>query len=142
MPNGRCRVHGGPSKGAPKGSHNAATHGIYVKHLSAAEQADYTALELGSVDHELRLARIRLSRALAAEAQWAGKAELDEVTENEGGGATIATRTVKSKVRDYATLIDKLTARVESLERTRKLLDAGSGDNDGIEGFETVPYEA
>ena len=135
-------MHGGPSKGPPKGSQNAAKHGLYARLLTPAEQADYFALEVGSVDHELRLARIRLARALAAEAQWGGKPELDEVTENEGGGVTIAARTVKSKVRDYASIIDKLTARVESLERTRKLLDAGSGDNDGIEGFETVPYEA
>ena len=29
MPNGRCRMHGGPSPGAPKGNRNAFKHGRY-----------------------------------------------------------------------------------------------------------------
>jgi hypothetical protein len=30
MPNGRCRMHGGPSPGAPKGNRNALKHGRYT----------------------------------------------------------------------------------------------------------------
>jgi hypothetical protein len=30
MPNGRCRMHGGPSPGAPKGNKNAFKHGRYA----------------------------------------------------------------------------------------------------------------
>ena len=30
MPNGRCRMHGGPSPGAPKGNRNALKHGCYT----------------------------------------------------------------------------------------------------------------
>jgi hypothetical protein len=30
MPNGRCRMHGGPSPGAPKGNKNALKHGWYT----------------------------------------------------------------------------------------------------------------
>jgi hypothetical protein len=144
MRNGRCRMHGGKSTG-PKdqtGNKNANKHGIYAAHLTESERKDYLALELGQVDHELRLARIRLARALAAENEWGGIPEIDEVTENEGGGVTIAIRSVKKKVRDYATLIDRLMARVESLERTRKQLDAGEGGNEEIAGFETRPYDA
>jgi len=29
MPNGRCRMHGGKSPGAPKGNQNALKHGRY-----------------------------------------------------------------------------------------------------------------
>ena len=29
MPNGKCRMHGGKSTGAPKGNKNALKHGIY-----------------------------------------------------------------------------------------------------------------
>jgi hypothetical protein len=134
-------MHGGKSTGPPKGSTNAAKHGIYFSRLTDAEQGAYLELELGHVDHELRLARIRLARALDAEQAAAGAPEMDEVVENEGGGVTIATRSVKAKVRDYAGIIDKLTARVESLERTRKLLDAGEGGNSDIAGFETRPYD-
>jgi uncharacterized protein YjcR len=30
MPNGRCRMHGGKSQGAPKGNKNAFRHGRYT----------------------------------------------------------------------------------------------------------------
>jgi len=30
MPNGRCRMHGGKSTGAPKGNRNAFKHGRYT----------------------------------------------------------------------------------------------------------------
>jgi uncharacterized protein YjcR len=30
MANGRCRMHGGPSPGAPKGNRNAYKHGRYT----------------------------------------------------------------------------------------------------------------
>src|SRR5712664_1581054 len=30
MPNGRCRMHGGLSPGAPKGNKNALKHGLYA----------------------------------------------------------------------------------------------------------------
>jgi uncharacterized protein YjcR len=30
MPNGRCRLHGGKSTGAPKGNKNALKHGRYT----------------------------------------------------------------------------------------------------------------
>jgi uncharacterized protein YjcR len=30
MPNGRCRMHGGTSLGAPKGNKNAFKHGRYT----------------------------------------------------------------------------------------------------------------
>ena len=33
MDNGRCRMHGGKSTGAPKGNNNAEKHGIWRKHL-------------------------------------------------------------------------------------------------------------
>lgn len=139
--NGRCRLHGGASTG-PVGYTNAATHGIYRQHLTDSEREQYGALELGHVDHELRLARIRLARALAAENAAQGQPEIDEITENDGAGEYVARVSKKSKVRDYSSIIDRLTARIESLERTRKQLDAGDGGNDDIAGFETVPYES
>jgi hypothetical protein len=143
MPNGRCYAHGGPSTGPkrPNTKANAITHGIYVQRLSAEEEAIFPTIEVGNVDQELRLARIRLARALAAEAAAKGQPEVEEVVENDGGGAVVPRKSTKAKVRDYVAIIDRLMARVESLERTRKLLDAGNGDNDGIEGFETVPYD-
>lgn len=36
MANGRCRMHGGPSTGAPKGNRNAWKHGGYSAETLAA----------------------------------------------------------------------------------------------------------
>lgn len=144
MANGRCLYHGGKSTGPknPNSAKNAIKHGIYYKHLSEDEQAGYDDLEIGHVDHELKLARIRLARALAAEATANGAAETLEEIENQGGGPNVAVSSKRKVVRDYSQIIDRLTARVESLERTRKLLDTASdGENEKIAGFETVPYD-
>jgi uncharacterized protein YjcR len=35
MKNGRCRMHGGPSPGAPKGNKNALKHGRYTAYAIA-----------------------------------------------------------------------------------------------------------
>lgn len=124
MPNGRCRMHGGKAAETHKGNQNARKHGIYSSFLSEDERKVWHSLELGAVDEELRLTRIRLMRALARENEHGDTLELEsekvEPMELDGkpiDGAEKITRT--SKVRDYSALIDKLTARIESLERTR-----------------------
>ncbi|MDE2097784.1 MAG: hypothetical protein KGL39_11085 [Patescibacteria group bacterium] len=132
----RCKLHGGASTG-PKPQPGS----IYSEYLTPEERAAWETLELGRIDNELRLMRIRLARILKAEKEADGSPELDEVTQNDGGGVTVPVETRKSKVRDYQAMIDKTMARIESLERTRKMLDAGEGDNDGIAGFETLPYD-
>jgi uncharacterized protein YjcR len=38
MPNGRCRMHGGMSPGAPKGNRNAYKHGRYTAEAIADRQ--------------------------------------------------------------------------------------------------------
>lgn len=38
MANGRCRMHGGKSTGAPKGNQNSKKHGFYSKHLPEEAQ--------------------------------------------------------------------------------------------------------
>ena len=38
MPNGRCRMHGGKSPGAPKGNRNAWKHGHYSAEAIAMRQ--------------------------------------------------------------------------------------------------------
>lgn len=142
MANGRCRVHGGASTGPGENNTNSATHGIYMSHLTEVERGQYVALTLGEVDHELRLMRIRLARALAAENKADGEPELDEIVENDGAGEYVARESRKRKVRDYNGIIDRIAARIESLEKTRKALDSGDGGNGDVEGFETLPYEA
>lgn len=117
MPSGRCRMHGGSNNGAPAGNKNAAKPGsIYSKFLTDEENDTLASIELGRVDDELRLTRVRLMRALARENEFGNTLEIDseKVDSSETGGTT-----TNSKVRDYSGLIDRLTARIESLERTR-----------------------
>lgn len=38
MPNGRCRLHGGLSPGAPKGNRNALKHGRYTAEAMASRR--------------------------------------------------------------------------------------------------------
>ena len=67
MPNGRCRMHGGSNKGAPKANKNAARPGsIYSQFLTEEEQADFNAAQLDQIDDELRLTKVLLGRVLLA----------------------------------------------------------------------------
>jgi hypothetical protein len=117
-------MHGGNATKTHQGNQNARTHGIYSAHLTDEEREIWHTLELGAVDEELRLTRIRLMRALARENEFGNTLELEsekvEPVEVEGKpleGVEKITR--NSKVRDYNSVIDRLTARIESLERTR-----------------------
>ena len=124
----RCALHGGKSTGPrnparPIGNRRAAKPGsLYSRYLTAEEQQLAGELELGSVDEELRLTRIRLLRALAREQERADEPELDERIEREVDDKVGARSEEKHKVRDYAGLIDRLTARIESLEARRAFL--------------------
>lgn len=130
----RCKLHGGASTG-PKnqsGNKNAQKHGIYSRFLSDDELAVWDRIELGKVDDELRLCRIRLMRAMRAESVAADQPELEEITDRGAGGATFAAKEEKYKRRDYYSIIDRLTARIESLEKTRA--DLMKDDDDGNGG--------
>jgi len=120
----RCKLHGGKSTGAPKGSKNAARPGsIYSKFLTDEENDALAGIELGRVDDELRLMRVRLMRLLAKENEYGDTLELDsekvEPEEIDGAATGNSRITRTSKVRDYNGAIDKAAARIESLERTR-----------------------
>lgn len=81
-------------------------------------------MKVGSVDHELYLFRILLSRALAREAKLNGQLQLREITQNDGGGPSAPQQSRSLKVADCAADIDRLIGRIESLEKTRLVLAA------------------
>lgn len=129
----RCKLHGGKSPGAAKGNRYAARPGsLYSRFLSDEEQGIAASIELGNVDEELRLTRIRLMRALQREQDKGDTLEVESETtepveiDGEPTGGDLIKRT--AKVRDYSVLIDKLTARVESLEARRVALVAAALD--------------
>ena len=131
----RCKLHGGKSTGAPKGNQNRNTHGIYSSVISDDEKLIWEQVELGRIDDELRLCRIRLVRALAAENRDGDDLLLESKVEKTATAASVPlddSDVIVDKSyrrRDYCGIIDKLMARIESLEKTRlELMKDDSGD--------------
>ena len=123
MLNGRCRMHGGTNKGnAAIGNTLAVKHGIYSKRMTPEEIEQANTFTLGDLDDELRLTKIRLIRVLEAENQQNNQLELESSVERQGGGAMVAASERTFKVRDYTGLADRLTARIQSIERDRAFL--------------------
>src|SRR3954467_10527538 len=64
MPNGRCRMHGGMSPGAPKGNKNAFKHGYDCAEAQRQRaEARLQARELRELVRALGMARFRAVRA-------------------------------------------------------------------------------
>lgn len=128
----RCKLHGGKSTGPinQRGNSNRAKPGsLYSRFLTPDEASICAELELGSLDEELMLTRIRLMRALKLESESEEcRLELEAETVKPAilGGIPIydeePVREKQYKRRDYTGLIDRLTARIESLESRRMTL--------------------
>lgn len=141
MPNGRCRMHGGKNTGAPKNNMNSATPGsLYSKFLTPEEHAQFSQIEIGRIDDELRLMRIRLARALSHEHENGDKPELEAVTARTNHRDGNSGEKV-FKRRDHTAVIDRIIGRIESLERTRiELEKAGASDDDGMPESRSFTY--
>lgn len=130
----RCRIHGGASTGAP-GNQNNLKHGIFGRRIREDEKeiAAAALANLANVDSEIVVVTVQLDRALAAQnlADEGDGLELDEDIKREASEYGPGDEQ-KRKRRDYVKHIDTLTARLESLKKTRVLLiqETGSG-NDG-----------
>jgi hypothetical protein len=152
MKNGRCRVHGGASTGAPKGNQNAIKHGFYSDALlDDAERELYDRAQPGTVDDEIKLAKVKLFRYVRA----AGSVELQdmvdgalEVIRKQGAdlkGIDYDRRELKVAAPDYADLIIRTLDLIRKLELARvQLLTAqggggtGDGEGDDIDRDDTV----
>lgn len=77
---GRCRLHGGASKGAPKGNTNAKKHGIYSELFSDKELTEAKSMQ-GSVENELAIARLQLVNLLKLMRKYGDNPILDKVEE-------------------------------------------------------------
>lgn len=63
MANGKCRMHGGKSTGAPPENKHAVTHGIYARGLRDHEKQVWHAIDVEGVDDEIRLIKTQIARA-------------------------------------------------------------------------------
>lgn len=130
----RCKMHGGIT--TTRGNKSAVKPGtLYSKYLTEEERKSFDNVELGTVDAELRLMRVRLDRALKAEhEQKADDTEIEIKIERDGGGPETVGEERHYKKRDYKQIIQVTLARIESLEKTRaELMASGKGgSNDDL----------
>lgn len=100
---GRCRLHGGASKGAPKGSQNALKHGIYSKLFSHEELTAAKEMQ-GSVENELAIARLQLFRLLQMEQKQGDSLQIDKVEEK----TIVQDETTKEKEKEKKAFLKHL----------------------------------
>lgn len=117
-------MHGGKATETHAGNQNARKHGIYSSVLTDEEKELWDEVELGRVDEELRLCRLRLMRTIRAETAANNEPELEAIDEEPTviDGVAVPEEVIAKrhlKRRDYAGTVDRLLGRIESLERTR-----------------------
>ncbi len=157
MKNGRCRVHGGSSKGPkkPNTKTNAVTHGFYADALLAEEKVVWERVKIGSIDDEIRLMRVKLHRLvrLSGSADVAdlidSALEVAQKRDSHPAFKEFDKTEIRVKAPQYAELILVAVAEVRKLEMQRlqmMLLDQklkeGGGESDGsnVIGFDVIPY--
>lgn len=126
----RCKMHGGITK--TRGTSYAAKPGqLYSKYLTEEERKTFDNIELGTVEAELKLMRVRLERALRDEVTHGNVLELDTRIERDGGGPATVDEERHYKQRDYRAIIQATLGRIESLEKTRAELMKSGDATDG-----------
>lgn len=139
-----CRVHGGASTGpnTPNTSQNARKHGIYGRTIRPSEEGVHADMRtaVGGVDDELALCRLQLHRTLEAQnaaAELPSGLELVKSHVREASEYGPGDEEVRERV-DYNAHIDRLTARIAFLEKTRVELLIANGDNTDADGLTTT----
>lgn len=118
----RCRMHGGNNPGLPKGSKCARKYGIYDVGLTDAEKEIYFEIPLGNLDHEIRMIKVQLARALKAQKESTSKAFVQKDLKTVSETRTDNTLEREEKTRkepDFAKIIHMFSGRITSLEKTR-----------------------
>lgn len=129
----RCKLHGGAAAKANKGNSNARKHGIYSDTLTADEQGLWDEINVGSLDDDIRIAKLQLRRALIAQAKAEAGDGLDldlesvntsmpavsEDDEDGSGEQPRQTTTVQRRRRGYEDIINRLLGRIGDLEAKR-----------------------
>ena len=157
MANGRCRMHGGSSKGPkkPNTKDNAVTHGFYADALQAEERIVWERVKIGSIEDEIRLMRVKLHRLV----RLSGSADVAdlidsalEVAQKRDAHPTLGVfdkSEIRVKAPQYADLILVAVGEIRKLELQRlqmQLLDqrikegGGEGDDSNVVGFDVIPY--
>ena len=136
MANGRCRMHGGKSTGAPKANQNARTHGIYSDALVEDERSLWDQVEVGNLDNAIRIAHLQLRRAMIAQraAEAGDGLDLDAEIESSGGGKEGGgdSTSTQRRRRPYEDIINRLLGRIGDLEAKRAEIINKAGHADDV----------
>lgn len=128
----RCKLHGGGSAKSNKGNQNARKHGIYSDTLTGDEQRMWDEIGVGTLDDDIKIAKLQLRRALLAQA----KAEVGDGLvldmesistqatgpSHEGDEPVTPGRpamTVQRRRQGYEDIINRLLGRIGDLESKR-----------------------
>jgi hypothetical protein len=136
----RCRLHGGAATAANKGNAHAVKHGFYSDALLPEEKTLYERAEVGSLDDEIRLARVKLHRFVKLSGSLELREMVDsalEVTRKMGVAFDAETKSVepydkkefKVAAPDYADLIIRQIDLIRKLELARKDLMADEDED-------------
>jgi hypothetical protein len=124
----RCLLHGGASTGAGKparpGNQNARKHGIYSNRLTDEETEMLALMPVGTLDEEVRLARVLLMRTLGEELTEEKLAMLDRVILRRPG------LEVTYRPPKYLEQIIRLLGKIGRLELARAELLAEIGEQE------------
>ena len=129
----KCRLHGGATTkaGAPTNNKNSAKHNIYSQFMAEDEIEFTQQAELDSIDSELKLCKVQLTRALKAKQ----KQELELLTaESNNAENTLQLIAIQMddsekggtkttfKYKDFDAVIDRFIGRIQSLTTQRNTL--------------------
>lgn len=138
----RCKLHGGASTGPkkPNSATNALKHGFYSDALLPEERLLYERAEVGSLDDEIRLARVKLHRFVRLSGSLDLMDMVDgalEIVRKTGEAYDAAAKEVlpydkkeiKAAAPDYADLIIRQIDLIRKLELARRDLMSDEDEN-------------
>lgn len=138
----RCKLHGGASTGPkkPNTATNALKHGFYSDALLPEERTLYERAEVGSLDDEIRLARVKLHRFVRLSGSLDLMDMVDgalEIVRKTGEAYDAAAKEVlpydkkeiKAAAPDYADLIIRQIDLIRKLELARRDLMSDEDEN-------------
>lgn len=138
-------MHGGASPGGKPGNKNAVKHGLYCTGLLEGEQELFATIKAGELEDDIRMVKIQLRRAYAAQAEFerlrartkafdAGFEPYQRTSEShEKSVGKVKSKETKliltRRKRDFIHDIVRLNKILEKLERARAaILQYGAGE--------------
>ena len=128
----RCKLHGGAAAKANKGNQHARKHGIYSDTLTADEHGLWDDIGIGTLDDDIKIAKLQLRRALMAQAKAEAGDGLvldmesihtqatDPVEEGEPAqDPGRPSMTTQRRRQGYEDIINRLLGRIGDLESKR-----------------------